>query len=253
MEQITRVSFVSEYTMLWMGRRDDFWMWIVALLRINPPETSLPFEFNKQLDSNKPRLIKMVVLTMSEPVKSIQRYPIRGLRIVLTTFSIMLHEVFFNKPKDLLMWKKVNRQRREATLLVSVVSQWKIHEDPDVQKDMIGYDGVSTYTDNIHQMQMVIYFGWWIWWFQVPSNYCHIIPWEWSYLPRKQARDELFKDSQDENREQGVYKTDLIKMRILGQRWGVEKITTKTTWFGLFWYLMLGMIIGKQTRKIDGL
>ena len=71
----------------------------------------------------------------------------------------MLHEVFFNKPKDLLMWKKVNRQRREATLLVSVVSQWKIHEDPDVQKDMIGYDGVSTYTDNIHQMQMVIYFG----------------------------------------------------------------------------------------------
>jgi len=45
-------------------------------------------------------------------------------------------EVFFNKATDLLMWKKVNRQRREATLLVSVMV--KVHgsdqnEDPDVQ------------------------------------------------------------------------------------------------------------------------
>jgi hypothetical protein len=48
----------------------------------------------------------------------------------------VLLEVFFNKPTDLLMWKKVNRQRREATLLVSVMV--KVHgsdknEHPDVQ------------------------------------------------------------------------------------------------------------------------
>jgi hypothetical protein len=36
-------------------------------------------------------------------------------------------------------------------------------------------------------------------------------------VPRRQARDELFKNSHDENREQGVYKTDQIKMRILGE------------------------------------
>lgn len=65
--------------------------------------------------------------------------------------SIKALTVFFNKPTDLLMWKKVNRQRREAT---------------------------------------------------------------------RQARDELFKNSHDENREQGVYKTDQIKMRIDGMTFG---------------------------------
>ena len=35
---------------------------------------------------------------------------------------------------------------------------------------------------------------------------------------RRQARDELFKDSGDESREQGVYKTDLIKIRFPAKR-----------------------------------
>jgi len=88
------------------------------------------------------------------------------LELTDTFEAIQSLTVFFNKPTDLLMWKKINRERREAT---------------------------------------------------------------------RQARDELFKTSGDESKEdkggkeQALYKTDMIKIRIDGMTFGWIKDSEGST------------------------